>query len=436
MRGFYLAYRLFGWPLIAFVFRLLACFAPKVREGLEARSRLPSGANPWATGLSKPGALWIHCSSGEFEYAKPVITLLKKEDPSRSILVTYFSTSYRKAVSSFPGVDLVSPLPWDTPRALKEFLNHHKPSQLLVARTDVWPEMARQARKAKLPSLLFSATLTAQSGRARGLGRWASRATFSNLNTIFAVSDEDTSVFESLGLRETQIVKAGDTRYDQVLARLSTPKPVKESLFTSNSPTVVCGSTWPEDEAILIPALAALSKASALSESQRPKFVLVPHEATPEHLAAIEAQLQDQGLTSVRYTQTDSWTEGVLLIDTMGILAELYLKADFAFVGGSFKKNIHSVMEPLAAGCLTLVGPKHANNREALALKEVTLAELNSNLPKTLTAVQPFETSEQLESLLMAALKLPLPDLKAAIRGEIEARTGASRLVVDWIKSH
>lgn len=441
-RFFYLAYRMIAWPILWAAFRILSPFISKVKQGLLVR-RAVSGAKPWATGLHKDGAIWIHCASGEFEYAKPVITLLKNENPTAFILVTYFSTSYVKQIQNFPGVDACCPLPWDTPKSINEFLDYHKPSKLLIARTDVWPEMARQTARRNIPSLLFSATLTKQSGRARGLGRWMSRATFSNLSAIFAVSREDADVFASLDLKNdlenecgnsrahTQVREAGDTRYDQVIQRLAKPKPIKDSLFPSaeaHLPIIVCGSTWAEDEAVLLPAI--------LRMKGQARFVLVPHEPTPEHLASLESQLTKLGLTSCRYTQSETWTSDVLLIDTMGILAELYMKGDLAFVGGSFKKNIHSVMEPLAAGCLTLVGPYHSNNREALALKEAVVAtamDAVTGTPKTLTAVTPVHNSSELIKTMGEILSQNVPALKVRIKKEIQSRTGASRSVVDWI---
>lgn len=418
--AFYFFYRTFGWPVLRSSLSLLSPFVPKIEKGLALRGS-QDGKKAWATGVHREGAVWIHCASGEFEYAKPVIQLLKKQNPSTFILVTYFSPSYIGQISKFQGVDAYCPLPWDSPRSLAEFFDYHRPRVLLIARTDVWPEMAKQTRLRGIPSLLFSATLTAKSGRARGLGRWMSKATFSQLSDILAVSDEDKSVFDSLELGNTAVTRAGDTRYDQVVARLAQPKPIRDELFKSDLPIVVCGSTWPEDEAVLIEAARALKN--------QVRFVFAPHEPSESHLNALEVALAKAQLTNARYTQAASWNEDVLLIDTVGILAEIYMKADFAFVGGSFKKNIHSVMEPLAAGCVTFVGPFHANNREALALKEVQVAD-------DLMAVQPIRNSADLVKFLRDALALPRADLKKKVRDEIDARTGASRAVVDWVQKN
>jgi 3-deoxy-D-manno-octulosonic-acid transferase len=205
-----------------------------------------------------------------------------------------------------------------------------------------------------------------------------------------------------------------------VKARLESPKPIRSELFddTDPRPVFIAGSTWSEDEAVLVDVAAELQ--------DRVRFVLVPHEPTEDHLRELESRLEARGLTFSRYTKADSWTRGVLVVNKTGVLAELYLKSRFAFVGGSFRKTVHSVMEPLAAGALTFLGPLHLNNREALELKKVK-AEGGLNCVEV--ALDAGEMSRRLELGLSAD---PVT-LKSKIKSEIEARTGGSDLVVEWV---
>src|SRR4051812_41955415 len=91
-------YRIFFAPL-AFVFLLfISIVNRKVREGLRlrlARYRFTrSAVKAW-------GRVWIHCASGEFEYAKPVIRALKAQSSDIQIVVSYFSPSYRTSIEAF-----------------------------------------------------------------------------------------------------------------------------------------------------------------------------------------------------------------------------------------------------------------------------------------------------------------------------------------------
>lgn len=420
---FFLLYRAIAWPLMKNAFKTLSFFNAKIRRGLEMRERNENGVLPWLACEQNTEPIWIHCASGEFEYAKPVITRLKRQRPDLKIMVTYFSPSFAQAIQKFPGVDFSCPLPWDEPHCLRSFIQWHNPKALLIARTDTWPEMLRQAKHAGLPSLLFSATLPANSGRARGLGRWMSAVTFSFLDQIDCVSDEDLLVFESLGVGSRARL-AGDTRYDQVIARLESPKPLREELFADadRSECFVAGSTWSEDEVVLIKALSRF-------KSPLIRLMIAPHEPSESHLRSLETALKDKGFQTTRYTKAESWSASeVLLIDKVGILAELYLKSRYAFVGGSFRKTVHSVMEPLAAGCLTWVGPRHQNNREALYFKTLEIAP-------HLKIVNVCHDAMVLAASLGLAMQSQT-DFSAVIQKEIVAKTGQSERVVEWVQQH
>jgi 3-deoxy-D-manno-octulosonic-acid transferase len=416
---FFFAYNFFLWPLMRVAFWAAARLNPKIKQGLTERV----GA-PWLQFPAQTQPVWFHCASGEFEYAKPVITELKRRDPDMKIIVTYFSPTMAQAIRRFPGVDFASPVPWDTARALNRFLTHHKPRALLIARTDAWPNLVRETARQDIPTLLFSATLTTDSGRMRSFGREISRAIFPLLTDVYCVSKSDQKNFESIGANAKV---SGDTRYDQVQARLANPKPLRNEIFIgtkSDLPILVAGSTWPEDEEILCKVASALKS--------RLRVILVPHEPTPSHLEELESHLRRNHLSFTRYSLAARWDEDVLIVDEVGILAELYLKGQFAFVGGSFRKTVHSVMEPLAAGCATFLGPKHLNNREAVEFQSVTLDE-------GITAVQSVDSPADFIQALEDLLNKPVATralLSSSIKTEISKRTGGSILIADWVRSH
>ena len=424
-RLFFFIYRFLGWPLLRGVFVIFGQFNVKIRKGLELRESV-DGRAPWIKSLPpSPPTLWIHCASGEFEYAKPVIDRLKSRVPETKIVVTYFSPTYADNIRKYKGVDWVVPLPWDTPRHLNEFMDSYRPMALLIARTDVWPEMARQARKRGLVSILFSATLTNDSSRTKGPARWATRATLNQLGSVFCVGVEDAAVFKSLNLTDVLIETKGDTRFDQAIARLQTPKTIREDIFSglSGRDIFVCGSTWPEDEKVLIEALRLVG----------PKIVgcIVPHEPTPLHLKELEGQLLAARLKPVRYSDPQAAEKlesenACLIVDQVGILAELYLRGRWAFVGGSFRKTVHSVMEPLAAGCVTFVGPLHTNNREALLFKTLKIRGGGSD-----SYVSVVHSSAELSDALTRLSALS--DLKLEIKDCVRAQAGSSDRVVDWV---
>jgi 3-deoxy-D-manno-octulosonic-acid transferase len=436
---FFAFYRFGLAPLMHWAFRFASLFNEKIREGIAMRAPLTNGKLPWLDHPQKTRPIWFHCASGEFEYAKPVITALKNQFPSVPILVTYFSPSIAKAARQFSGVSFACPTPWESAKAWREFISWHEPRALLIARTDTWPEMLYQAKSAGIPTLLFSATLPAQSGRAKGLGRVVSRITFQFLDKIFCVTSDDLQVFQKVGCEKGRIEVFGDTRYDQVQLRLKNPKPVRSELFTENRDNVmICGSTWSEDETVLIEVISSLQnnlQKKNDNHGNQIKFVIVPHEPTNKHLEEIENRLQAKKIKSVRYSKVNikapetNWqNDSVLLVDQVGILAELYQKGRYAFVGGSYRKTVHSVMEPLAAGCVTIVGPLYQNNREAIEFSKIKLGEVS--------CVNEAKTQTEFVQILTKAHQIPGDKISSQLNEEISRRTGGSERVVDWCRPY
>ena len=388
--------------------------------------RFPKGTDhPWFDLPRNQRPIWIHCSSGEFEYAKPVIKNLKQKHPNIKVLVTYYTPTFRKSIENFPGVDMSCPLPWDLPGPMNSFIKHHRPQALLIARTDLWPEMLYQAKKNGIPSLLFSAAKGEVSQwdlDIKPFKKWL----FSKLNIVFAVTQEDRLNLLDLG---ADLVHAkGDTRYDQVFARLANPKSINNFLFDDDSqiPKLMCGSTWVEDE------LEILRASHDLVQRKRLQLALIPHEPTPEHVTHLESLCAELSLPSVRYSQAEAWPEQtVLIVDRVGVLAELYQWADLAFVGGSFKSSVHSVMEPLAAGCPTFVGPYFKNNREAIELKDIKI-----NSYPTLNVVNVVSGHMDFFEKLIKAVEHPsmLANAKKEIKDLLQSKTGASGEVVNWVE--
>lgn len=357
--------------------------------------------------------LWIHAASGEFEYAKAIIRDFKSARPEVPVLVTYFSPTYARNVESFPGVDLALPLPLDLPGPVTSFLKRYQPRALLISRTDFWPELLAQTRKMGIPISVFAYTQKSphqMNAFTRLLAQWR----LSMVDKIFCVSPEDARNVENL-LPGADTESYGDTRYDQVQFRLSHPKSLPEIMKPQgHTPILIAGSTWREDEDILLSALTGLLL------DRRMKLILVPHEPGAEHIARLRSKLSASKLDFVLFSSPRKWSdEPVLLVDQTGWLAELYQWAHIAFIGGSFRKTVHSVMEALGAGCLTLVGPKHLNNREAIEFQDVSVGQT--------TAVLAVNNREEFKSAVERLCKADFEKLKPELHRVFDQYLGASR---------
>mgnify|MGYP003336338925 CR=1 FL=1 len=176
--------------------------------------------------------------------------------------------------------------------------------------------------------------------------------------------EADADRLVALGVRRDRITVAGDTRYDQVWDRVRDSTTgahrVVVARLSSNRFTVVAGSTWPGDEACIFDAWQAIRQAVPGA-----RLIIAPHEPEPAAVAALETRAVRTGVTAARLDAATTDTD-LIIVDRVGVLADLYAIADVAYVGGGFHDaGLHSVVEPAAHGVPVLFGPKHEASRDA-----------------------------------------------------------------------
>jgi 3-deoxy-D-manno-octulosonic-acid transferase len=209
------------------------------------------------------------------------------------------------------------------------------------------------------------------SGRLRWPARALLRAGYEAVGSAAAVSEEDARRLALLGVSPERIKVLGDPRYDSVVERSAGVSDDDPLLRTGRgAPTLVAGSTWPEDEAVL---LAAFTQVRARHPTAR--LVLVPHEPTEGHLLAAERAAARLRLpVPVRLSRAEGPVP-LLLVDQIGVLARLYGAGSMAYVGGGFgRAGLHSVLEPAAWGIPVSFGPRWGESRDAGALLQAGAA--------------------------------------------------------------
>jgi 3-deoxy-D-manno-octulosonic-acid transferase len=319
--------------------------------------------------------VWFHAPSvGEGLQARPVIEALQARHPGWQVAYSFFSPSAETFARRLP-VDVADYLPFDRPSDVAAALDALAPTALVFAKLDVWPELALAAAARGVRLGLVSATVAVSSSRlAWPVRAWAAPA-YAALDRIGAIDREDAIRLERLGARPEAITVTGDTRYDSVAQRAARLDPQGEPFRSlaaggAGTFTIVAGSTWPADEAVVLPAFAALR---ALGEPVR--LLLAPHEPTPRHLDALDAAARSSGLPQpARLSQlggSASPSAPFMVIDQVGVLADLYALGQAAFVGGGFHRaGLHSVLEPAVFGVPVSFGPRWRMSRDAGVLLE------------------------------------------------------------------
>jgi len=298
----------------------------------------------------------VHCASmGEFEHIKPFLVQFKKARPDFRIIVLFFSPSGYKNIQSFPCVDLFLYAPFDWFLPVFRFMIRLKPTLWVIAKHDVWPNQVWFANWLKIPLFLINASLHS---------KYFHRILYSRFTKILTISENDQSNFLKLVPSE-KILLVGDTKFDQVIYRRNESKKLTylPERVTSNRWIFIAGSTWPEDHKHLLPAVKKLSE-----KHQNFFTIICPHEPTPKHLDELTKNLQP--LKSILLSNIQNYSnESVLIIDKIGILANIYGLGKVAYVGGSFKQNVHNVLEAAVYAIPVLIGPVNSNSNEAQLLK-------------------------------------------------------------------
>jgi 3-deoxy-D-manno-octulosonic-acid transferase len=360
-----------GAARLAGVGASLAGLAPttesKVLRALVARRGIRDRFRAWGESHRDPSRplLWMHAPSvGEGLQARPVLELMRRRHPEIQLAYTHFSPSAEPFARSLD-VDFRDYLPFDTAANARAVLDALRPTAIVFSKLDVWPTLAAVAHSLGVGLGLVSATLASGSSRRSRLAAAILRDAYAALDRVGAIDAADADRLVGLGVRTEAITVTGDTRYDQVWARAQYVDREGALLTRLASPrlTLVAGSTWPADEAALLPAYIAARRAVPSL-----RLVIAPHEPTAAHLEPIERWAAREGLHHERLGDATPNTE-VIIVDRVGVLGDLYALAAIAFVGGGFHDaGLHSVLEPAAFGAPVLFGPRHSMSRDAALL--------------------------------------------------------------------
>lgn len=320
---------------------------------------------------------WFHAPSvGEGLQARAVIEALRRRRADVQVVFTHFSPSAEALARSMPA-DVAGYLPWDMVGPMRWVLDAVRPDMLVFTKTEVWPVLVALAAERRAPAAMVAATLPSGAGRMRWPARMLLRPTWAALAAVAAIAEEDGRRFTELGVAPDRVRVTGDPGIDSAVQRArSAPNdaPYLKPFHVAPRPTLVAGSTWPADEAVLLPALESLRSRGVLGEDPGfPRVIIAPHEPSTARVGALLQGLGARGWTAATLADVEAAgsCEGVdaVVVERVGVLAHLYTVGTMAYVGGGFHgAGLHSVLEPAAARLPVAFGPRHHNARAAADL--------------------------------------------------------------------
>jgi 3-deoxy-D-manno-octulosonic-acid transferase len=416
-------YFLYSFALSLLFFALLPYFAYQaLRHGKYAGSfkeRLG-----WLT-ISAPSdrreTIWLHAVSvGEFLAARSLIEGLKAEMPGyRLVVSTATLTGQRLARAASNTFDSTFFFPFDWKFSVRRALDRVRPSIVIILETELWPNFLRECRKRDVIVILANGRISERSfGRYRQYRRVSSFIRGAVGNFALMIMQTEADARRALQLGALRVSVCGNLKYDvEVKNSTSTDHSNSESCERTGlaadidqqfglslvSHLIVAGSTAPGEEEMLLGSLREVRRHRGLDHA---RLLLAPrHPERFDEVARLLARSEFtcarrsdslQHATSARSNSTQppsvveraSQTSDVILLDTIGELAQVYRFATVVFVGGSLvPRGGHNVIEPAAFAKPIIVGPHTDNFRQIVsdfaradALAQVDAAGLSVTL--------------------------------------------------------
>ena len=355
-----------GIYLYALIVRLVAAFGHR-----KARAMVRGQHDTWRILREKINPneryIWFHAASlGEFEQGLPLIERLRREQPARKILLTFFSPSGYEVRKDYKGADVVCYLPFDSPTAARRFVKLARPEMAFFIKYEFWRNYIDVLFKKSIP--IYSVSSIFRPGQIffRWYGRKYARC-LRRITHFFVQNERSVELLRSIGVTDNVTI-VGDTRFDRVIdiRNIAKSLPIVEQFAQAQDGApqpfvLVAGSSWQPDEDILL---------DYVNRHPEIRLVIAPHVVNDAHIQEIEQKLTTPALRYSKATLENVQNYRVLIIDGYGLLSSIYRYATVAYVGGGFGVGIHNVPEAAVYGIPVIIGPNHQRFAEAVALME------------------------------------------------------------------
>ncbi len=305
--------------------------------------------------------IWIHASSmGEVRVGAALAHALTAR--GASILASAMTeTGYQLLDTSFPDQTVKLRAPFDVQSAVTAVLDTYKPSALVIVETELWPTLLRCATKRGIPIFIVNGRLSDMSFPKYRRTRWFWRSVLAGVKRFYMRSQLDADRMIVLGVEPSRVENAGSLKSSATSAKSTGTLELVGRILHPDLNIWIAGSTRPGEEEIIFRAHRELQR-------RHPHLQLWIAPRHPERFDDVADLIKRMELPVVRWSDVAagaSPSTGILLIDQMGILPEIYEYSAIAFVGGSLKPfGGHNPMEPAICGVSVIFGPHMDTQRE------------------------------------------------------------------------
>ena len=273
--------------------------------------------------------IWLHGASiGEGLALLPLIGALQARG-TISLLTTGTRASAEVLGNRLPNGALHQFVPLDLPDAIGAFLDHWRPRMLVLAESELWPNMLMSCHARRIPVVIVNGRLSSASH-----ARWRrvpslARALFGAPAFVLAQSDEHAARFSELGARDVRVI--GNLKHDRAPPPVDLGTLAQFRALVGTRPVVVAVSTHAADEPIILHAIAQIR-----AKHRDLLTVIVPRDASRG--MAVAAAAHETGLAVALRSRGDTASPQIdaLLGDTFGEMGLWLRLASVAMIGKTF----------------------------------------------------------------------------------------------------
>ncbi len=330
------------------------------------------------------GLIWVHAASvGEVRAVEPFLRALPKKLAGYERGLTTTSVSGKELAEKMGVAEHVNLAPLDLCFCVRWFVRRMRPDVLVLVETELWPNWIRTLHHSHVPVCLVNGRISDQAYGSYAFLRFLWTSFFSCFSLIGVQSPGYASRFRALGADERLLRVTGNLKYDVPLPDLSRKQDLLKMYGFDSSDTVwVCGSTRDGEEDIISDVFLSLcQKGLPLKVVLAPRHIdRVPEISQILNQKGISFRLRSQIGFPQAHEPEMSFNQkskiknqksiiSVLLLDTVGELAEVYGAGSFAFVGGSLKDyGGQNPLEPARWKIPVIFGPYMQNFKEMAQL--------------------------------------------------------------------
>ena len=360
-------YNLFIYPLLYLTALFASFFNTKIRAGFIGKFYSIEILKSYFSFKEKLNKVyWFHVSSlGEFYQIAPLLSILKEKNPQITRIVSFSSPSgYNNVKGELYHLKFY--LPFDFIWTIINVFKIIKPTKIIFSSYDLWPNLLFLSKYYNIPTILSSLRIPSSSKKNNLILKSFYQSLYGLFHSIFTITPNDEVRLQNFLInleRLPEICALGNPRFDFVKDHFEHKNvniPKIDILERKN--TIIIASSHLEDDKVVVPALIKV-----LGLYPDWNILYVPHDLDTIPIEKIKTQFNKEGIESVLHTgnHEEIPDEKVVIIRSIGLLANLYWISKISYVGGGFSTGVHNVMEPALAKLPLIFGPKHKNAPEA-----------------------------------------------------------------------